>query len=93
MMNKIIPDNLKPIYVRAKRRGLKELDILLGFVADNYLLSMTEEQISQFVDLLSQEDGDLFKWVMSKEPIPKHLDNGVWKMVKSFKPTETNVIA
>ena len=92
-MSTVIPDNLKPLYVRAKRRGLKELDIVLGFVADTYLLNMKDEQIVQFKEFLSQEDSDLFKWIMSTDPIPKHLDNEIWAMVKSFKPTETNVIS
>lgn len=92
-MNIVIPENLKPLYIRAKRRGLKELDIVLGFVADNYLLNMNEEQLNQFKELLSQEDSNLFKWIMNKEPIPAYLDNDIWKMVRSFRPTETNVIA
>lgn len=87
-----IPEELKHLYIRAKRRGLKELDIVLGFVADTYLAKMSENQIAQFKELLSQEDSNIFKWLMNKEPLPPHLDNEVWKMVLSFKATETNVV-
>ncbi|MCL2567073.1 MAG: succinate dehydrogenase assembly factor 2 [Alphaproteobacteria bacterium] len=83
-MQLVIPENLKPIYVRAKRRGLIELDILLGYVADKYLLSMSAEQVERFKILLQQEDSNIFKWIMGKEPIPAELDNDIWKMVKSF---------
>ncbi|MDR0483742.1 MAG: succinate dehydrogenase assembly factor 2 [Alphaproteobacteria bacterium] len=87
-MQSIIPDNLKPLYVRAKRRGLIELDLLLGYVADKYLLTMNEAQVERFKTLLSQEDSHIFKWVMGKEPIPKEFDNDIWEMVKSFDSTD-----
>ncbi|MDR2008686.1 MAG: succinate dehydrogenase assembly factor 2 [Alphaproteobacteria bacterium] len=87
-MQTIIPDNLKPLYVRAKRRGLIELDILLGYVADKYLLSMSAEQVERFRILLLQEDSNIFKWIMDKEPVPKEFDNDIWEMVKSFDSSD-----
>jgi antitoxin CptB len=65
---KVIVDNVIPPRLHwACRRGMLELDVLLGnFLREAFLnLSTTDQTI--FIELLSEEDQDLFMWLTNKE--------------------------
>ncbi len=83
-----LSQELKAIYIRAKRRGMKELDILLGFVADTYLQSMTQEQINRFNLLLAEDDKTILNWLSGKEKLPEIMQNDIWNMLLSFNPKD-----
>lgn len=63
MKETVIPSRLR----WACRRGMLELDVLLGnFLEEAYLsLDQTEQKI--FIELLSENDQDLFMWLTGKE--------------------------
>jgi len=46
------------------RRGMLELDVLLGPFASHALPFITAQQQQAYVRLLSQQDPDLFAWFM-----------------------------
>jgi len=46
------------------RRGMLELDVLLGPFATHALPLLTQAQQETYVRLLSQQDPDLFAWFM-----------------------------
>ncbi len=51
----------------ACRRGMLELDVLLGnFLEEAYLQSSLEDQ-KKFIDLLDRNDQELFMWLTGKE--------------------------
>lgn len=77
---------LKQIEVRAKRRAMKELDIVMSFVVDTYLDSMTIEQLERFQQFLELDDAIIYKWLVGKEPIPTQYNNDIWRMLQSYKP-------
>ncbi len=47
----------------ACRRGMLELDVLLGNFLEEAFLSLTEQDQAIFVKLLSENDQDLFMWL------------------------------
>ena len=49
------------------RRGMLELDLILGRFVDNHLDSLTAEQLVAFEHLLTQADPDLYAWFMGYE--------------------------
>ncbi len=49
------------------RRGMLELDVLLGNFLEEVYVSLNEEEQLQFVQLLSENDQDLFMWLTGKE--------------------------
>lgn len=77
---------LKQIEVRAKRRAMKELDLVMSFVVDTYLESMTEDQLQRFKQFLDLDDALLYKWLVNKEPIPEKYNNDIWKMLQNYQP-------
>ena len=56
------------------RRGMLELDLLLGRFTESYLDRMTEAEMDAFEGLLNYSDPELFSWLMGYEkPIDKEL--------------------
>ncbi|WP_235962550.1 FAD assembly factor SdhE [Jannaschia marina] len=53
----------KRLKIRAWRRGIKEMDLILGGYADAELATMDEDALSVFEALLGENDHDLYAWV------------------------------
>ncbi len=54
---------IKRLSMRAMRRGMKEMDIILSGFADRQLADMTDAELQHFDALLSENDQDLYQWV------------------------------
>lgn len=61
----------KKIYVKAKRRGLLELDLAFSYIADNFLADMSEEETDLFDNFLDIADDTLLRWILKQEPYDK----------------------
>ncbi|PWJ09853.1 succinate dehydrogenase assembly factor 2 [Jannaschia seohaensis] len=56
--------------IRAWRRGIKEMDLILGGHADAELAHMDETQLALFEAVLGENDHDLFQWVTGQAEPP-----------------------
>lgn len=61
---------LKRLYMRSIRRGIKEMDIILGGYADAGLARLSDDWLTLYDDLLSENDHDLYQWVTGQVPPP-----------------------
>ncbi|MCC2666247.1 MAG: cptB [Gammaproteobacteria bacterium] len=61
-MSKIIPPRLR----WACRRGMLELDVLLGNFLEEAFLFLPESEQALFIKLLDASDQDLFLWLTGK---------------------------
>ena len=61
---------LKRLYMRSIRRGIKEMDIILGRYADARLAALGAAQLDLYDALLSENDQDLYQWVTGQTPPP-----------------------
>lgn len=58
------PDNrLKRLHMRSWRRGMKEMDLILGRFADDCLGALPAEDLDAYERLLAENDQDLYLWV------------------------------
>lgn len=66
---------LKRLYMRSWRRGMKEMDLVLGQFADQELKKLSDEDLDQFETILDLPDQELYTWVTGavSEP-PQHAD-------------------
>lgn len=62
-MNKIIQPRLR----WACRRGMLELDLLLGRFLEEAFPALSDEDQEVFVRLLEENDQDLFMWLTGKD--------------------------
>ena len=60
----------KRLRIRAWRRGIKEMDLILGGYADDRLAGMDEDEIAMFEAVLDENDQDLFAWVTGQAAPP-----------------------
>ncbi len=66
---------LKRMAMRSWRRGMKEMDLILGPYADAHLAGMTEDRLVVFDKLLEENDQDLLPWILGQNPAPGYLTN------------------
>lgn len=64
---------LKRLRIRSWRRGIKEMDLILGGFCDEELMRLSEDEIALFEELLSENDHDLYQWVTGQVPPPERL--------------------
>lgn len=58
------PENrLKRLGMRSWRRGIKEMDLILGPFADSRLASLSDAQLAVYERMLEENDQELYPWV------------------------------
>lgn len=60
----------KRLRMRSWRRGMREMDLILGPFADARLAALPEEDLAAYDRLLSEEDGDLMAWILGRSAPP-----------------------
>lgn len=65
-------------------RGMLELDLLLIPFAENHFSTLSNEDKSQFIELLTMEDPVLFAWLMGHEEAEGNM-KAIVQLVKSSK--------
>jgi len=66
---------LKRCRIRAWRRGMKEMDLILGPYADALTPEIGADGLAAFVQLLDENDPELYAWMTEAEAAPKrHID-------------------
>lgn len=69
-MTETAEHRLKRVHMRSWRRGMKEMDLILGKYADSELAKMSVEHLDEYEVMLDENDQDLYKWVSGAEPTP-----------------------
>ena len=64
---------LKKLRMRSWRRGMKEMDLILGPFADAQLLGLSPDVLDAYERLLDENDQDLYLWVTGAVPCPEAL--------------------
>jgi len=78
----------KRLIYRANYRGFKEADLLLGGFAKAYMDSLTDEEVTQFEDLLTAKDHDIYDWITGRSPAPANYDTPILERLRVFDPLE-----
>lgn len=71
---------------RASRRGIKEMDLLVGGFAEKHLPTMTADELDAFTCILDIPDQDLLAWVTRQEQVPPHLESPMLMALLAFRP-------
>jgi len=64
------PVRLKRLRMRAWRRGMKEMDIILGTFVDTEGPSLSDEDLDALETLMNRQDQQLFRWVSGASETP-----------------------
>jgi antitoxin CptB len=62
----------KRLTLRSWRRGMREMDLLLGPFAEAALPGMDGARLDLYEALLAENDQDLWAWVIGRTAAPQH---------------------
>lgn len=83
-INELIKNRRKRLKFRSWHRGTREMDLLLGRFADQYLDGYTADDLNIYEDILEISDPDLYNWVSGREDIPDTAGRNIICDLKKF---------
>jgi len=70
-MNEARETRLKRLRVRSWRRGIREMDLLLGGFFDRSGAELGEAELDLYETLLTENDHDIYAWCSGRAPVPE----------------------
>jgi antitoxin CptB len=74
------------ILVRAWRRGIREMDLVIGGFADAEIGQLDNTELDQLEELMAQDDADILKWVTGEAEIPTQFRTAVFERLRAYVP-------
>ena len=74
----------KRLLMQSRRRGMREMDLVLGAFADYHLATFDAGQMDRYEALLGCPDPDLIAW-LGGAPVPQAHDHDVMNLLQNFK--------
>jgi antitoxin CptB len=74
------------ILVRAWRRGIREMDLMLGGFAEAELAGLSEAEVAVLETLMNEDDGDILSWITGEKPCPERFDTAVFRRIAAYRP-------
>lgn len=68
---------LRRLSMRSWRRGMKEMDLILGPYADAALAKLDAPALDAYEALLEENDQDLYAWVSGAAPTPPSREGSI----------------
>ncbi len=78
----------KRLLHRARYRGFKEADLLIGGFATKSLAAMSDAELDAFEAILSLNDHDIYSWVIGSAPPPANVDPGMIEQMRAFDASQ-----
>lgn len=75
----------KRLLMRSMRRGIKEMDLMLGSYAGRVVPFMTERELDAYEDLLAENDRDLYQWAMCPAEAPPRFRRLIEDISNTFR--------
>ena len=82
-------DLRKKLLFRSEHRGTKEMDLIMGTFAHDFLPQASDAEVKAYEELLHENDPDLYNWISEREPVPARLhDNHVLQKLVGYQVTK-----
>ncbi len=72
------------ILFRCWRRGIREVDLLLGSFADARIATLRDAELDELEALMEAPDADLYAWLAGRTAAPDNWNLGVLREIKAF---------
>ena len=80
---------LKRLKIQSWRRGMKEVDLLLGGFVDQNINSLSDKDIKCYEQLLLQDDQLIYFWISKPSECPKNFIS-ITKKISQFAIKKSN---
>jgi antitoxin CptB len=74
----------RKLLFRAWRRGVREMDLIVGRFADAHIETFDEAGLDDFEHLIEAPNAALYAWVVGAEAVPANYDTAVLASLRSF---------
>lgn len=85
----MLNDHRRKLLYRAWRRGFLEMDLIMGQFADAHLEFLTDDEVAAFERLLSEQDQEVYGWLIGRVLPPAPHDTPILARIKAFQMTMT----
>merc|ERR1719384_2959013 len=86
-LNKSVSEEVlrRRLIFRCKNRGIKELDLMMGNWAMEYVDKLSAEQCKELQTILNEETLDLVNILLKREAVPENLENSVMRKLVEWR--------
>ena len=75
---------LKRLKIRSWRRGIKEMDLILGAFFDQAGPKLSGDALDAYENLLNENDQDLYAWFSGQSPTPS-AHSGIIEQIQTHR--------
>jgi antitoxin CptB len=79
-----LDERRRRLLFRAWRRGVREMDLIVGRFADAYIDKFDTPALEQFERLIEVPNAELYAWIVGDTSIPAEQDSGVLRDLIAF---------
>jgi antitoxin CptB len=78
-----LDERRRKILFRAWRRGMREMDLVMGSFADSNLADMSEAELDEFERLMDAPDPEVLSWITGEAPTPPEFDTPLFARLRA----------
>jgi len=76
--------------IRSWRRGIREMDLVLGGFADAHIAKLTEAELDTYESLLEVADVTLLNWITGAEDVPADHNTELFARICDFNSVKAS---
>jgi antitoxin CptB len=79
-----LDERRRRLLFRAWRRGVREMDLIVGRFADACIDKFDAAELDQFEQLIEVPNAELYAWIVGNEVVPARHDTPVVRQLMAF---------
>ena len=79
-----LDERRRRLLFRAWRRGVREMDLIVGRFADAWIDKFDAAELDQFEYLIEVPNAELYAWIVGNEAVPARHDTPVLRQLMAF---------
>jgi antitoxin CptB len=79
-----LDERRRRLLFRAWRRGVREMDLIVGRFADAHIDKFDDAALEKFEHLIEVPNAELYAWIVGNEDIPSDQDTAVLRQLIAF---------
>jgi antitoxin CptB len=79
-----LDERRRRLLFRAWRRGVREMDLIVGRFADAYIDQFSATELDDFEHLIEVPNDELYAWIVGNEAVPAEHDSTVLRQLIAF---------
>jgi antitoxin CptB len=83
-----LDDRRKRLLFRCWHRGTREMDLILGRFADAEIAGLSDDELTQFEQLIEVPDPDLYAALTGNAPLAPQYASRLFDRIKAFRPAD-----